>query len=362
MIKRVTSRRVLGILACAALSGLAAWKYLAPPARVEVAPTAGAAVTSAPGLPEGAAVVRKAAANPTRPDAHEIQARLVMAQVRRTLGQAWQRAASQGDFSLAPGSIVQSLLARRCGLVERHAEQLAGLKGRLEIQGTSSAELCRGLLFTHLKEQLSLPGDMSPEKFWSSLEQVDAAYKRIVLGDSAPAQDDAFFASVERFREARRGILGPELDRRIFGLSDDLLLLPAEVGALARASETSVDQKLATWHERIQRLEREHGIKLADVVEPMTLARHELSLRETTGPVTPDERQAVLERYAGTEAARRHLEHAQQQQQRGERLNAFNAERERLLGELARAGLTPEQLRQRMPEIDQHLLEKYHLQ
>jgi hypothetical protein len=69
-----------------------------------------------------------------------------------------------------------------------------------------------------------------------------------------------------------------------------------------------------------------------------------------------------MERYAAPDVARRYLEHQQEQQDRSERLRAFNQERDQLLEQLARAGLTPEQRRQRMTEIDSQLFKKYHLQ
>jgi len=69
----------------------------------------------------------------------------------------------------------------------------------------------------------------------------------------------------------------------------------------------------------------------------------------------------VLERYAGAEVAQRYLEHQREQEDRTERLRAFNQERDQLLEQLSREGLTPEQLRQRMAELDPPLFDKYHL-
>jgi hypothetical protein len=103
-------------------------------------------------------------------------------------------------------------------------------------------------------------------------------------------------------------------------------------------------------------------VRLGSVVEPVELAKHALRLHETAGPLGPEQQQAVLERYASPEVARRYLEHQQEQRDRSERLRAFNQERDQLLEQLAGAGLTPEQRRQRMTEIDQQLFEKYHLQ
>ncbi|MDY7231181.1 lipase secretion chaperone [Hyalangium rubrum] len=279
------------------------------------------------------------------PEAEEIKAQLLAAKAQLALGQAYERAAAHGDFALAPGRILRSLLAKRCGLVQRHA----------------SAGVCRELLFSHLKERLGLPEDTSQARFWEMLEQVDAAYERLVVADPAAARDEAFRAAYGRFREARRAIVGPELDRHLFGLADEVLLLPFEVDDLLRDARASAEQKLAAYESTLQRIEREHGVRLASVVEPVELAKHALRIQETAGPLGPEQQRAVLERYAGTEVAQRYLEHQREQQDRSERLRAFNQERDQLLEQLSREGLTPEQRRQRMAELDPPLFEKYRL-
>ncbi|MBZ4422771.1 lipase chaperone [Myxococcus sp. RHSTA-1-4] len=295
------------------------------------------------------------------PEAREIQAQLLLARVRHSLERAWRRASAQGDFSLAPGRILQSLLDRRCGLMEQHAEELQTWKHSLGLEGSSGAELCRGLLFASLREGLALPEDLTPARLWSLLEQVDAAYEQLVVREASSSSESGFRAAVERFREARRHILGPELDARLFGLSDDVLLLPSQVDALLRAPGASVEQNVATWRAGLQRIEREHGVRLADVMEPLELARQELRLREASGPLDEEARRAVLERHAGPEVASRELAFRHEQQELAERLSAFNAEREQLLEKLRGEGLTEAQLRERLPEIDQRLFEKYHL-
>jgi hypothetical protein len=306
-------------------------------------------------LPDGAPA-RNAA-----PGARQLKAQLVMGKARHALGQSYERAAAHGDFALAPGRILKSLLDRRCGLVQRHAEELALERERLGLHASDGAGLCRELLFSLLKERLALPEGISQPRFWDMLEQVDAAYARLVLADPVAAGDEAFRAAFERFREARRGIVGPDLDRRLFGLADEVLHLPFQVEDLLRDTNTSTGQKAAAYDAALQRLERDHGVQLASVLEPVELAKHALRLHEMTGPLGPEQRQAVLERYAGPDVSRRYLEHQQEQQDRSERLRAFNAERDQLLEQLARAGLTPEQRRQRMTEIDSQLFEKYHL-
>jgi hypothetical protein len=265
-----------------------------------------------------------------------------MAKVQHSLSRAYERAAADGDFALAPGRILKSLLDRRCGLVD-------------------SASVCRALLFSLLKERLALPEDVSEDRLWDMLARVDAAYERLVVGDPASARDEAFHAAYARFREARRGIVGPDLDRRLFGLADEVLTLPFQVEELLGDSRVSTEQRLAAYEDMLQRIEREHGVRLTSVVEPLELAKHALRLHESAGPLAPDQQQAVLERYAGAEAAQRYLEHQREQQDRGERLRAFNQERDQLLEQLAREGLTPEQRRQRMAELDAPLFEKYRL-
>ena len=155
--------------------------------------------------------------------------------------------------------------------------------------------------------------------------------------------------------------MGADLDRRLFGLADEVLHLPFQVEDLLRDTNLSSEQKLAAYGAALQRIEREHGVRLASVVEPVELGKHALRLHETAGPLEPEQRQAVLERFAGPGSSRRYLEHQQEQQDQSERLRAFNQERDQLLEQLARAGLTPEQHRQRMSEIDSQLFEKYHL-
>jgi hypothetical protein len=258
--------------------------------------------------------------------------------------------------------MLQSLLDRRCGLVEQHAEELHAWRKQLGLEGSSGAELCRSLLIASLRERLALPEDVTPALLWSRLAQVDAAYERLVVRDASAASESGSFAAIERFREERRHILGAELDARLFGLSDDVLLLPSKVDTLLRTSGASVEQNVATWQAELLRIEREHGVRLAEILEPMDLARQELRLRESAGPLDDEARRAVLERHAGSEVALRELEFRHEQQERAERLSAFNAEREQLLANLRAEGLTAEQLRERLPEIDRRLFEKYHLQ
>ncbi len=284
-----------------------------------------------------------------------------MAQVRHSLERVWRRAAAQGDFSLAPGHILQSILDRRCGLVEAHASELRAWMPQWGLEGTTGAELCRSLLFSSLRERLALPDELTSARLWSLLEQVDAAYEQLVVGDASSASESGYFAAVEHFREARRRILGPELDSRLFGLSDDMLLLPSKVDALLLSPGASVEQNVAAWQAELRRIESEHGVRLSELLEPMELARQELRLRESAGPLDEEARRAVMERRAGPEVAARQLEFRQEQQDRAERLSAFNAERDQLLARLRGEGLTPEQLRERLPEIDQRLFEKYHL-
>jgi hypothetical protein len=286
----------------------------------------------------------QAPAGAALPDAQQIKEQLSRAKAQHALARAFERASADGDFALAPSHILKSLLDRRCGP-----------------GGSDSASVCRALLFSALKERLALPEDLSQDRLWDMLAQVDAAYERLVVGDPATARDEAFRAAYARFREARRGIVGPDLDRRLFGLADEVLALPFQVEDLLRDSRVSTEQKLAAYEGTLQRLEREHGVRLTSVIEPVELAKHALRLHETAGPLGPEQQQAVLERYAGTEAAQRYLEHQREQQDRSERLRAFNQERDQLLEQLAREGLTPEQLRQRMAELDPPLFEKYRL-
>ncbi len=293
--------------------------------------------------------------------ARELQARLLVARVGHGLGRALRRAASQGDFGLAPGRILESLLERRCGLLVRHADGVAFYGERLGLEGKTGAELCRSLLFQRMKEQFSLGEDVTPERLWALLGRVDAEYERLVVRQLESHPGDSALGARERFREARREVLGPELERRLFGLSDDMLRLPERVDALIADASTRGERKLEAWQELLQELEREHGVRLATVVEPLDLARLEWKLREAEGPLDAAQRQAVLERYVGSESARRYLEHQQQQQAMEARLEAFNRERQQGLAEMAAAGLTPEQQRERMPELDRRLFEKYDL-
>lgn len=365
--------RVPGILVGMALLGLVGWRaLLAASTRTEehateaevpgVARASGSlAVVSSPRATAPHPVPDPTGAS-APPKAQEIKAQLLVAKARHTLGQAYERASAHGDFALAPGRILNSLLDRRCGLVQRHAEELAPYREQLGLASSDSANLCRNLLFSLVKERRAVPEGVSEERLWEMLEQIDAAYERLVIADPSTAREESFRAAYERFREARRGIVGPELDRRLFGLADEVLHLPFQVDELLRDPRTSTEQKLAAYEGTLQRIEREHGVRLASVVEPLELAKHALRLQETAGPLAADQQRAVLERYAGPEVAQRYLEHQREQQDRSERLRAFNQEREQLLEQMAREGLTPEQRRQRMAELDSQLFEKYRLQ
>lgn len=365
--------RVPGIFVGMALLGLVGWRVLlAASPRTEEPATAAQVpgVAHAPGSPAAVSSSRATAPHPAADpaeapapsDAQEIKAQLLVAKARHTLGQAYERASSHGDFALAPGRILKSLLDRRCGLVQRHAEELAPYREKLRLGGSDSASLCRDLLFSLVKERRAVPEGVSQERLWEMLEQIDAAYERLVIADPSTGRDEAFRAAYERFREARRGIVGPELDRRLFGLADEVLHLPFQVEEWLRDPRTSAEQKLAAYEGTLQRIEREHGVRLASVVEPLELARHALRLQETAGPLAVDQQRAVMERYASPEVIQRYLEHQQEQQERSERLRAFNQERDQFLEQMAREGLTPEQRRQRMVELDSQLFEKYRLQ
>lgn len=284
-----------------------------------------------------------------------------MARVSHGLDTALRRAASQGDFGLAPGRILESLLKRRCGLLERHADEVAPHGERLGLEGRTGAELCRSLLFQRMKEQFALGEDVPPARLWELLGRVDAEYARLVVKQLESHPGGSAEAARERFRAARRELLGPELTRRLFGLSDDLLRLPERVDALLADASLPRERKVEAWQGLLQQVEREHGVRLSTVVEPMDLARLELKLREAEGPLDAARRQQVLERYAGSESARRHLEHQRQQEALEARLEAFNRERQQRLVEMAAAGLTPEEQRARMPELDRQLFEKYQL-
>ncbi|MDC0714647.1 lipase secretion chaperone [Stigmatella sp. ncwal1] len=354
--KRFSFLAALGLLVCVALWGGMAGSFR-PSSPSETPLPSPRPSPPFPALRPG----RSASPSTPLPSAEHIQAQLLVAQARQSLAQISRRATSQSDFSLAPNRVLRSLLARRCGLVARHAEALLAQRDALGLEGEDGAGLCSALLFRSLQQRLSLPENLTEAAFWKSLEQVDATYARLVVDEPSSAQDKGYFSAVERFREERRRLLGPELDARLFGLSDEMLRLPAEVSALLGAPGTSGDDKVAAWQGVLQRIEHTHGVRLADVMEPVELARQELRLRESAGPLDEASRHAVLERYAGSEVAQRDQEHRHEQEERGERLRAFNTERERILAELTRAGMTPEQLRQRMPEIDQRLIEQYQL-
>ncbi|ADO70771.1 lipase secretion chaperone [Stigmatella aurantiaca] len=354
--KRFNFLAALGFLVCVTLWGGVAGSFRPPAPEKTPLPSP---LPSPP--PTALHPERTASPSAPLPEAEHLQAQLLVAQVRQSLEQVSRRATAQGDFALAPNRVLRSLLARRCGLVERHAEALLARREALGLEGENGAELCSGLLFRSLQKRLSLPEDLSQASFWRSLEQVDATYEQLVVNDPSSAQDEGYFSAIERFRQERRRRLGQELDARLFGLPDEMLRLPAEVSALLKNPETSGDEKVAAWQGLLQRVEQAHGVRLVDVMEPVELARQELRLRESAGPLDEATRHAVLEHHAGTEVAQRDQEHRREQEARGERLRAFNTERERILAELSRTGLTPEQLRQRMPEIDQRLIEQYQL-
>jgi hypothetical protein len=242
---------------------------------------------------------------------------------------------------MAPGRILESLVDRHCA-------------------SPRPADACRALLFAWLQERLALPEGMSAEAFWSLLKRVDAEFDQRVTENPRAHADAEFPAVHERFREARRELVGADLDERLFGLSDALLQLPQRVEALARDSRMPLERKLLAYQEALQRLEDAHGVRLLSVVEPVELAKHELRLRETAHVLGAEQRSEVLARYTGPEYARRYLEHQREHQARSERLKAFNQEREALLKQLA-SEPSPQPLRQRMLAVDERLLEKYDL-
>ena len=340
----------VGLLAGLVLLCLTTGWYVFPPPVDSAVPASAPAPAAAPG--RGASTTSSgssAAASPrhagdSSPSVEDIQRQLLLARVRHGLQQAWQRSASQSDFALTPGRIVAGLLEKRCVAAAR--EQL---------------EPCRALLFALLKERLALPDDVTAERLWDVLERVDAEYRRQVVARLEKEPDLDFLAAFERFRQARRELAGPALDAKLFGLADDILLLPSRADGLAADPTLSADGRRAAWQQMLHELEREHQVQLAAVVEPLELAKLELRLEEAAGPLTPQQRQAVLERHLGAAAARQYLEHEREQQERDARLEAFNRERERLLQELAASGLTPEQVRQRMPELDRQLFARYGL-
>ena len=341
-----------GLLAGLLLLCLATGWYVFPPPVDGAVPGPALALTPAPAGGAAALAGGQAAApsplraSDTAAGVEDIQRQLLLARVRHGLARAWQRSAAKGDFALTPGRIVAGLLEKHCGLLRRDA---------------ASAEPCRGLLFALLKERLALPDDITAQKLWEVLERVDAEYRRQVVArlEAEPGLD--FRAAFERFRRARRELAGPVLDDKLFGLADALLLLPSRADRLAAAPALSAEGRLAAWRELLEELEREHQVQLASVVEPLELAKLELRLEEAAGPLEPQRRQAVFERHLGAVAARQYLEHQREQQERDARLEAFNRERDRLLQELAASGLTPEQVRQRMPELDRRLFARYEL-
>ncbi len=358
--------RVLGVLVGAILLGLV----------LRGSPADSVAVAQAPSPPDGAGGHAPSLAGSRRPappagsapaasaalNARELELRMLVARVRASLGRRFERASSQGDFALAPGQILAGLLQRRCGLLRPHVEELTAHRERLGLTGPDAEGFCRDLLFSLLRERLSLPEGTSQARFWESLARVDEAAARHVLGAPADSRGEAFREAYERFRRERRELVGPDVERGLFGLSDELVRLPFQVDALVEDARLSPAQRLEAYEDLLQRISREHGVELASVVEPLELAKNALRLHETAGTLGPAQRQAILERYAGPESTRLYLEHQMEQQDRDERLRAFNQERERLLEQLTRAGLTPEQLRERMPGIDQQLFQKYHLQ
>lgn len=358
--------RAPGVLLGIALAGLLVWRALAAS---EAPVSQGAEVRSSPGASPAPVTAASAtvpslghSVSPAAPEAAQLKAQLLATKAQQVLAQAYGRSAAHGDFALAPGRVLKSLLERRCGIVQGHAAELAAEREHLGLQASDGPGLCRELLFSIVKERLGLAEEISQARFWELLDQVDAAYERLVVADPSAARTEAFRAASERFREVRRGIVGPELDQRLFGLADEVLRLPFQVADLAEDPRTSPAQKLAAYDAALQRIEREHAVRLSSVIEPLELAKHALQLQETSGPLRPEQRQALMERYAGPDVAQRYLAHEQEQQDRSERLRAFNQERDALLEQLARAGLGPEQRRQRMAEIDQQLFEKYRLQ
>ncbi len=358
--------RIVGVLVGAVLVGLLAWRSSAGAAAVPPSPSlpndAGRHASPSSGVRPSVPSTGSAPAASASLDARELELRVLVAKVRASLGRSLERASSQGDFALAPGRILQGLLQRRCGLLQRHVEELAAHRERLGLTGPGAEGFCQELLFSLLQERLALPEGTSAARFWETLARVDEAAARHVLDNPSTSGREAFHVAYERFQRERRELVGPEVDRRLFGLSDELVRLPLEVDTLAQDPRLTPAQRVAAYEETLHRIEQAHGVALASVVEPIELAKHALRLHETAGALAPEQRQAILEQYAGSETTRRYLDHQWEQQDRDERLRAFNQERDRLLEQLTREGLTPEQLRERMPRIDQQLFEKYHLQ
>ncbi|MCY1080253.1 lipase secretion chaperone [Archangium lansingense] len=358
--------RVLGVLLGAVLLGFVLWWSLSDSVAVAQPPStpggSGDRASSLAGTRRPAQPAWSAPAASANLDSRELELRMLVAKVRASLGRSYERASSQGDFALAPGRILKGLLERRCGLVRRHAEELSAHREQLGLTGPDAEGFCRDLLFSLLQERHSLPEGTSQARFWESLARVDEAAARHVLAEPSASRGETFLAAYERFRQERRDLVGPGVERKLFGLSDELVRLPFQVDELVNDPRPSPEQRMATYENVLQRIGQEYGVELASVVEPLELAKNALRLHETAGALGLAQQQAILEKYAGSETTRLYLEHQLEQQDRGERLRAFNQERDRLLEQLTRAGLTPEQLRERMPEIDQQLFEKYNLQ
>jgi hypothetical protein len=359
--------RALGILLGSALLGLALWRYLASPVPAPKAPrSAPEAVTDSAGATRDDRTTRGRGQGEAQaqesPEA--FQARLVLEQARQRLIGAYQRAAGQADFALAPGRVLRSLLEKRCGLLERHAEEWRAYRDRWGLEGQTGPELCRSLLFTYLKERLGLPGDVTQAVFFARLDRIDAEYERLVLRrlSGSSASDEAFLGAYEPFREARRGILGQGLDQKLFGLADDVLHLPHQVRELVADPKLPAADKLAAYQKLLAQIEGQYQVPLSSVIEPIELAKLELGIREAEGRLGPEERRAIIEKYAGPEHAASYVQDQVEQAQRSERLKAFNQERDQMLKQLADQGLSPEEVRQRMPEIDRLLLTKYQLE
>ncbi|HEX2573548.1 MAG TPA: lipase secretion chaperone [Polyangia bacterium] len=358
--------RALGLLVGLALLGLALWRYLAPSAPLPRAPLSEPAAHT-----EGASLDRgRRAGEPAAPEEspEAFQARLLLEQARQRLLGAYQRASGQADFALAPGRVLRSLLEKRCGLLERHEEAWRAYKDRWGLTGQTGPELCRSLLFAYLKDRLGLPEDVTQAAFFARLDRIDAEYERLVLRRLSPGAggaataDAAFLDAYERFREARRGILGSELDRKLLGLADDVLHLPHEVQKIVADPRTPAAEKLAAYQKLLAGIEGQYQVLLSSVLEPVELAKLELRIREAEGELGPEERRAVIEKYAGPDYAARYVQDQQEQADRNERLKAFNQERDQMLAELRAAGLSPEEVQKRMPEIDRLLLHKYRLE
>lgn len=365
--------RALGIFVGVALLGLALWRYLASPVGVPRAPgadpaaiteAAGSATGSATGLDRGQRAGDRIVSEES-PEA--FQARLLYEQARQRVLGAYQRASGQADFAMAPGRVLRSLLEKRCGLLERYAEEWRVYKDRWGLTGQTGPELCRSLLFNHLKERLGLPDGVTQAAFFARLDRIDAEYERLVLRQggfpgAAKAADDAFLDAYERFREARRGILGAELDHKLFGLADEVLHLPKEVQKIVADPRIPAPERLAAYKKLLTGIEGQYQVPLSSVLEPVELAKLELSIRETGTELGPEERRAVIEKYAGPEYAARYVQDQQEQVDRNERLKAFNQERDKMLADLRAEGLSPEEVQKRMPEIDRLLLRKYQLE